>query len=116
MKRNYLAESSVGFQYGGTPLEAITGLLNRHKLDYKGMSFTITVYDTTDVPLGARTFTELTSNRKVWTKDNERGFLVQIMSLLDEETADYMFDGHYHAEHIIMDKDYFERVQKKLNG
>ena len=119
MKRNYLAESGLGFQYGDTPLKAITGLLEIHRRDFKGRSGTINVYDTTDVPLGARVYTESSTGQKVWsltgrTNGPETGVILPLLSLLDQETADYWFTGE--PEHVVVNEAYFNRVQQKLKA
>ncbi len=117
MKRNYLAESGLGFQYGDTPLKAITGLLDIQRREFKGRSVTVNVYDTTDVPLGARIYTDTGTSQKSWTLTGrtngpETGTLLPMFSLLDEDTADYWFTGE--PEHVIVNEAYFNRVQQKL--
>lgn len=119
MKRSYLAESYMGFQYGDTPLKAITGLLDIHKRDFKGRSATINVHDATDVPLGALVYTESSTSKKVWslkgrTSGPETGVIPLMFSLLDEETADYWFTGE--PEHVVVNEEYFNRVQQKLKA
>ena len=119
MKRNYLAESCMGFQYADTPLAAITGLINIHKRDFKGASATINVYDTTDVPLDARVYTDSGTGQKCWSLTDqsnvtETGVISSVLSLLDEDTAYYWFSGE--PEYVIVNEDYFNRVQQKLKG
>jgi hypothetical protein len=117
-KRNYMAESSFGYQYADTPLAAITGLLNIHKRDWKGRTTTINVYDTTDVPKNGRVFTNSSTGEKMWSDSSfgalagKTGKVMHLFTLLDDDSAEFMFGKD--LEHVTVNREYFERISERL--